>query len=173
MKNIGIALLLVAIAIAGRTIIHLGPNIEFLTVTSLLAAVYLPKKYAFFVPLAAVGLSDMILKNTSIFIFTWSAWIIIGLSGLLLKKIIKRYKKTVITATGWSLITAIFFFLWTNFGVWYQGWCPPGASGLIQCYVDGLTFLKMNIFGGVLFVPIGFTIAEFLTAKARKTIPIH
>ncbi|HKZ34296.1 MAG TPA: DUF6580 family putative transport protein [Patescibacteria group bacterium] len=170
-KQIGIAGFFILLAVGGRTVFHVGPNIELLTTSTLLASTYLRKNIAFFVPLVSVALSDFILGNSSIYLFTWSAWIIIGVASTVLQGV--KYKKgqTVLYATGWSIGTTGFFFLWTNFGVWLQGWYGTTIMGLFQSYYRGIPFLLNQLAGNLLFVPLFFLVAEiaasFLSEKKR------
>src|SRR3989338_9794842 len=75
------AVLLVTLGVLFRTVWHLGPNVEFVTSATLLAGAYLGKKWAFIVPVSIMAISDLTLGNTNIFMFTWSAYLIIGLTG--------------------------------------------------------------------------------------------
>ena len=170
-KQIGASLVLILLAVGGRTVFHVGPNIELLTTSTLLASTYLRRKIAFFVPLVSIALSDLLLGNSSIYLFTWSAWIAIGVLSMFLRGV--RYKKgrTVAYATGWSVGTTCVFFLWTNFGVWLEGWYGPTITGLFLSYYRGIPFLLNQLAGNLLFVPLFFLITEtsffLLTEKTR------
>lgn len=156
MKKFVYALLLVALGVLGRTVFHLAPNVEVVTLSTLLAATYLGGAYAVFVPLGIMGISDAIIGNSRIYLFTWSAYMLIGLGGLVLRRFRKKDLKLVGAATLFSIPSSLFFYLWTNFGVWVLGWYPSTWAGLIQCYVMGLPFLKLNLIGNLIFVPLGF-----------------
>lgn len=164
------AVFLIILAILFRTNWHLGENIEFVTTATLLAGSYLGFFYTLLVPFFIMFISDLILGNTSIFIFTWSAYVIIGVvSYFYLGKEKLKNKETkfktrfIVKTTGLGIIASIFFYLWTNFGVWFLdsfGMYPKTWEGLIKCYVAGIPFLKNNLTGNFLFVPLSFTIAE-------------
>ncbi len=160
------ATLLIALGVAGRIVFDLPPNVELVTLSCFLASVYLGGAFSVLVPLAIMIASDMAIGNTQIFIFTWSAYIVIGLSALILRRCKKNEVNLVSASTLFTLPTSLFFYLWTNFGVWYQGWYPPTLSGLIESYVMGLPFLKFNLVGNLIFVPLGFG----LIAVARQLI---
>ncbi len=163
MKKIIFAALLITIAIVLRTIGHIAPNIEYVTAASLLAGAYLGKKYAVLVPFIIMVLTDTLIGNTNIFIFTWSAYLAIGLFGS--KFLNKNSKFIILKATGTGLAAGIFFYLWTNFGVWALdswGMYPRTLSGLMQSYIMGLPFLRLTLLGNLLFVPISFGIVEMV-----------
>src|SRR3989338_5781418 len=80
------ASILVFLGILFRTVFHLGYNVEFVTSGALLSAYYLGLGWGIFVPLVTMFLSDLIIGNTTIFLFTWSAYIIIGIAGYMTLK---------------------------------------------------------------------------------------
>ena len=88
-RRLIIAFLLVILGVGGRIIrIYFFPelyNVEPITLVSLLAGSYLGLAYALVVPLSVVAISDIYIGNTSVLFFTWSAWAIIGLLGVILK----------------------------------------------------------------------------------------
>ncbi len=167
MKKIIFAVLLITIAIVLRTVGHIAPNIEYVTAASLLAAAYLGRKYAVLVPLVIMVLTDTLIGNTNIFIFTWSAYLIIGYLGYL-----GNLRGKVIKATGAGILASLFFFAWTNFGVWALdswGLYPRTLAGLVEAYVMGLPFLKMTLMGNLFFVPISFTLVEWVKSLSLKS----
>lgn len=169
------AALLILLGILFRTAWHLAPNVEFVTTATLLAAAYLGKKWALSVPLIIMGISDIFIGNTNIFLFTWSAYLIIGIMSnwLLGTKKLKlkmqddkaKFKMIkIIKATSLGIAASILFYLWTNFGVWVLdawGMYPKTLSGLIDAYILGIPFVKYNIIGNMLFMPISFSLVEF------------
>jgi len=178
------AIILVLLGIFSRTYFHLGPNVEFVTVATLLAASYLGIYWSVFVPLGIMLVSDVVIGNTNIFIFTWSAYIIIGLVSIaffknssingLLKHFIKKksfYK--IIQSTFLGLGASVWFYLWTNFGVWILdswGMYDRSFSGLLDAYILGIPFLKYNLIGNMVIIPLTFTIVEL--SKSYKFIPV-
>lgn len=170
------AVTLIILGILFRTIFHLGDNVEFVTTATLLASSYLGWRFALIVPLLIMVVSDLVIGNTLIFIFTWSAYIIIGLIGywgFKYKKLNIKYKKYhlqtkilyVIKATTLGIIASFWFFLWTNFGVWLLdswGMYSDNLKGLVDAYILGLPFLKLNLLGNLFFVPTSFFLIEFV-----------
>ncbi len=113
-------------------------------------------------------ITDTLIGNTNIFIFTWTAWMMIGLSGLMIKNL--KGLKLIGAATGMGIFASVFFYLYTNFGVWVLdswGMYSRDLTGLLYCYLMGLPFLKLNLFGNLVFVPAGFSVAEIAFRKEK------
>lgn len=155
-KKILIAAGLVVFGATTRLLLTDLPNVETVTVAALLAGSLLGGVYAIVVALSIIALTDMYIGNDSILLFTWSAFALIGLSGIVLKKVKKTNFKYVGATTGLGVIAAVFFYLYTNFGVWLL-WPSMYAhtwQGLVQCYIMGLPFLKYNLLGNLVIIPV-------------------
>lgn len=162
-----IAVALIMVGVIGRFIrINYLPelyNVEPFTVMSLLAGSILGGGYALSVPLSMIAISDMVIGNTSIMFFTWSAWAIIGLGGTILRKRKTPTFKFSLQLTGMGVVSSLFFYLWTNFGVWLiDGMYPHTWAGLMQSYIMGLPFLRNNLFGNLTIVPVVSLAAIFV-----------
>ena len=154
-KTIG-AISLIAFAVLTRLLLKDVPNVETITVTALLAGSMLGGIYAIVVALSAMAIADIIIGNDAILLFTWSAYAIIGLLGLVLYKKHGANLKYVLQMTGLGIVASLFFYFFTNFGVWLM-WPEMYAHtwmGLLQCYVMGLPFLKYNVLGNLIIVPV-------------------
>lgn len=183
-----IALSLILAGLLSRTVLHIGPNIELVTTSTLLASVYIRGKRSIAVPLLILMMSDLLIGNTNIFIFTWSAYLIIWLTGgrllriqqsppmadqPLAEEIGDQHKEMIfkiIKRISVGIGASVWFYLWTNFGVWLLdswGMYPHTLNGLINCYLLGLPFLKLNVLSNAIFVPAGFLIAE----QVKKRYP--
>lgn len=163
MSRLLFAFFLIVLGIATRTIWHPGDNMEFVTTSALLSAGYLGLGWALIVPISIMIVTDMIIGNTNIFIFTWSAYLFISYLGYLGHLSDLKGEARVLRATGLGIVAAFWFYLWTNFGVWLLdswGMYPKTISGLINAYWYGLPFLKYNLLGNLLFVPLSFFIVE-------------
>lgn len=146
------------------------PNLELITAATFFVAVILRHRAAVLVPFAAAAVSDALLGNTSILVFTWTAWAVIGVGALLVRR-----------TTGWRRIGAAFglgiggsvwFFLWTNFGVWLQSrgtFYAPGLDGLLASYVAGLPFFRTMLLGNLVLVPLAAG-AVALVERAERVL---
>ena len=161
------------IAFLERTVFDLGPNVELITASMLLASVYLSRRQAFFLVLAVLAATDLFIGNSSIFIFTWSGFL---LPALLLPHLLRRKSSLPLRATGWGIVSNLFFFTWTNFGVWLlDSWnmYPNNIGGLMQSYIAGLPFLKHQLASTLLFVPLVFLAYSLLTRLSHNIQIIH
>jgi len=139
------------------------PNFEAVTALSLVAGSFLGGIFTLVVPVSIIALSDIYFGNTSILIFTWSAFAIIGIFGWFLRKRKKFDYRFIGVMTGMGIISSLFFYLYTNFGWWLlSGMYPPAWQGLVQCYLMGLPFLKTNLLGNLFFVPAFFSFSLFV-----------
>ncbi len=144
------------------------PNIETITVVSLLAGSLLGGIWTIVVGLAVVAITDIFIGNTIIFAYTWSAWAVMGFFGFVLRKRAKKPVRHALELTGTGILGVLFFYAWTNFGVWHIGHLYPHTiDGLIASYVAGIPFLKYQIISTVLFVP---TVA-LVTIVAWNRVP--
>ena len=136
MKKIFFASLFL-VAFLERVVFDLGPNIELVTMAMLLAAAYLGRKQSLVLVLLVMAVSDIILGNAKIFLFTWTGF---ALPALLAGVGFERSKiSRPFLATGMGLGANLFFFLWTNFGVWALdawGMYSNGLSGLERIWVQ-------------------------------------
>ncbi len=150
MKKVLAAGLLIALAVSERLWFDLGPNIELVMTASVLASIYLGRHWGVGVALISLAISDLVIGNTMIMIFTWSAFALIAFGGKMIKG--------PLMGAGYGLAGALFFYFYTNFGVWLIGNLYPHTfSGLIQSYVMGLPFLRLQAVGSMVF--LGSTIS--------------
>ncbi|MFA6501329.1 MAG: DUF6580 family putative transport protein [Parachlamydiales bacterium] len=161
MKKIFIYSLFV-LAFLERTIFDLGPNFELVTLAMVMASFYLDKKLALILTAILMVFSDLLIGNSNIFIFTWSGFLL----PILFIGVFKNLKlNKILSGTLAGILSNIFFFLWTNFGVWLLdswGMYPKTAMGLISSYLNGLPFLKYQLISTILFVPLGFGIYKLI-----------
>ncbi|WP_240644178.1 DUF6580 family putative transport protein [Antribacter gilvus] len=147
------------------------PNLELLTAATFFAAVLLRHRVALLVPLAAVALSDVLLGNSSILLFTWTAWAVVGVAALLGRRTtgVRRYG----AAIGLGLGGSVWFFLWTNFGVWLLGreaYYAPGLDGLLASYAAGLPFLRTMLLGNLVLLPLAAA-AVGVVERLERRVP--
>ena len=163
MKNLFISLVLILAAVGERLWFDLGPNVELVMTTSVLASIYLGRRWGIGVALISLMISDLVIGNTMIMIFTWSAFSLIAWEGHGLKN------KNFIWGAGYGLAGALFFYFYTNLGVWLIGnWYPHNLAGLIDCYVMGLPFLKLQAVSSMVFLGGTLGIIRLLNTKVVR-----
>lgn len=166
MKRLSLSALLIFIAVAERLWWDLGPNVELVMTAAVLASLYLGKEWGIAVALISLAISDLVLGNTMIMIFTWSGFALIALGGRLIRR-------RPVVAGIYGLTAALWFYLYTNFGVWLIGGLYPHTlAGLIQSYVMGLPFLRLHAVSSVLFLSVSVSLIEIisLTFKTKRGI---
>lgn len=143
-----IYLLVVFVAVLARFVPHI-PNFAPVTALAIFSAVYLPKKQAVIIPLAARLVSDLFIG-----FFAWPLMVAVYAShlfGVLFGLWIKRSAsarglKIAVSALGASLL----FFAVTNFAFFYPQY-PHNLTGIIQAYAAGLPFLRGTILGDMTY----------------------
>lgn len=147
-------------AIVLRLVPHL-PNFAPIAALALFGGVYLGKKYALIIPIVAMFISDMIIGfyNPWIMASVYASFILIGCLGLWLKN-----NKSVPNVLGASLFGSIIFFVVTNFAVWAvpHSMYAHTISGIVQCYVSALPFLRNTILGDLFYVVTIFGLYEIV-----------
>ena len=162
---------LFAFAFLERTVWDLGPNVELVT-TAMILASFLYSKSSIWGTLAVVVLSDLILGNSNIFLFTWTGFLV---PALLLSRprLMKRFscspkRRGLNKILFFGVGSNIFFFFWTNLGVWLLdswGMYEKSAAGLIHCYINALPFLKNQLVSSLVFIPL-----FYLAYKAIQSV---
>jgi len=158
--------LLFSIAFLERIYYDLGPNIELLTSAIILSSFYLGRKDSLLLTLSVIILSDLIIGNSNIFIFTWTGFLVPALfASFFIKKLSTKIHSPTplfpMLATGVS--SNLFFFFWTNFGVWLlDSWemYPNNLQGLLLSYVNALPFLRNQITSSLVFITSGYFLKE-------------
>ncbi|MFC1625895.1 DUF6580 family putative transport protein [Patescibacteria group bacterium] len=168
------------LAFLERTVFDFGPNIELVTSAMIISAAYLGRKWSFWPILMLLVVTDLIIGNTKIFIFTWSGFLIPALiTPSVFSKIKAKGSKLIGLGTLMGVSSNFFFFIWTNFGVWLLdswGMYPKNLAGLVSCYINALPFLKNQLISTFLFIPLGFFVLETLFSSytlAQKTLRLE
>ncbi len=156
------------LAFVERVWFDLGPNIELITLATILSAFYLNRKNTLLLTFVIVALSDLLIGNSNIFLFTWSGFILPILAINIFKNLIAKLNlkvNNILSGTLAGISFNLIFFFWTNFGVWALdswGMYPNTVFGLMQSLINGLPFLKYQLTSTLFFVPIGFIFCEII-----------
>lgn len=114
------------------------------------------KKWAFLFPIIAMLISDAVLEliygfglhDTTPFVY--SSFILITFIGMFLKRLPGDYRMFVSIAVA-PMLSAMLFFIITNFGVWLNGSYGYTLGGLGMCYVMAIPFFYGTILGDVFY----------------------
>lgn len=157
-------------AVVLRFIPHM-PNFVPIAAMALFGGVYVNKKYALIIPLAAMIISDVFigLYNPFLMISVYGSFFLIGLMGTWLKN-----HKTTSNVIGASLLGSVLFFLVTNFAMWKVQpmfsvpLYPQTWQGLVDSYIMGLPFFRNTIMGDLFYTGLMFGLMESVLYVTRK-----
>lgn len=156
---------LVAIGVGGRLLPHAW-NFTPLIATTIFAGVYLGKRYAFFLPIVTMLISDIFIGFYDPKIMA-SVYLSLALAGLIGYRFAKNKKLNTIVLS--ALISSTLFFLVTNGAVWFFGnMYDPGLTGLFQSYLAGIPFYRNMMLGDVIYTVSLFGIYELSLSLIKK-----
>jgi hypothetical protein len=141
------------------------PNFTPIMAVALFGGAYLGRKHlAFILPLLVLLVSDLIigLHNTMIFVYLGFA-LAVGL-GILIRRNLNFW-----TIFGGALASAVFFFLFTNFGVWMSGTFgyPMNFAGLMESYIAAIPFFRTQLISTLAFSGVLFGVYSFIKNYTR------
>ena len=158
-----LAIILVISGVLLRFAPH-APNFTPVAAIAIFAGAYLKKRHAIIVPLALMMVSDLFLGLHDVVIFTWGGFVIAALLGVWVKK-----ERGFLRITLASLSSSLIFFIISNFGVWLMGWYPRTLSGLTNCYIMALPFLRNFTLATLLYTAALYAIYEFVARTVKNT----
>jgi len=154
-----------------------------IAIVSLISGLLLGGYYTFIVPISTMVITDIIIGNNWILLFTWSGFAILGLIGYILKTKKSLTIRHVPRILGAGICGILLYDIWTNFGTWLGGWYAHTWAGLALCYTNALPFmfwhlLSTTIAMTLVIVPIIYlkehkvTIPEFQVKPLEKRLSI-
>jgi hypothetical protein len=135
-------------------------NFTPIAAIALFGGTYLNKKYALFVPIAAMVLSDFFIgfDSWTSRLMVYGSFLLAGLLGLWL-----RNHKNVYTVVGASLASSVIFFLITNLPfVHPASLYPYTLDGTMASYINALPFFKNTLLGDLFYVSVLFGAFELV-----------
>ena len=115
-----------------------------IAVISIISGLLLGGYYTFIVPLSIMMITDLIIGNNAILLFTWSGFAILALFGYFVKsKHSLTFRKIPITV-GAGIAGILVYDIWTNFGC-FLGWYPKTFAGLTACYTAAIPFTVWHL----------------------------
>lgn len=156
-----LALLILFFGILSRFIVH-TPNFTPVVAIALFGGFYFKRQWAYVVPLVLFAVSDLVIGFHSTMIFTYSSILLIVLIGRL-----ARNNKSAGSILGSGLISAIIFFVITNFGVWVVGGLYPlTLAGLQECFMMAVPFFRYTLASTLIYSCAFFGVYEFAKSKS-------
>lgn len=146
-------------------------NIAPLAAMALLGGMHFGRRYALWVPLAVLAVTDIVLNAWMGYpLFYWpraidyAAFLAIGGLGMWVRS------RSTGTKVGAAIATPFLFFLVSNFGVWLFGLnlanehYPKTLGGFGDCYAAALPFLRGTMIGDWAFMT-AFAVAVLLVRR--------
>lgn len=171
-----IAIAMIFIAAASRFLPH-WHNFTAVGAMGLFGAAYLPKKYAFLVPLAALWISDLILNNVVYAAFyegfVWfsmrSVFVYLGFLAIVAIGLVLFRSVNVKSVLVASVLGSVAFFLISNFGSFVvDPMYPKSPGGLTAAYAAGLPFFWNTLLANLFFSAVFFGSFEWIKKSYFK-----
>jgi len=138
-------------------------------IVAVLAGILLGGIYSFIVPLGAMAVSDLILGNGLIFVFTWSGFAMMGGLGMAARKDRAATSVFGLRLAGIGVAGILAFDIWTNFGWWLVSpMYPHTAAGLAACYAAGLPFMVGHLLTTAAMLPAAGLAALHLSENRAR-----
>ncbi|MGD0017341.1 MAG: DUF6580 family putative transport protein [Verrucomicrobiia bacterium] len=144
---------------------------------ALLGGIYFGRKYALWVPLAALAATDLILNRLMGYplfhlprLIDYGVFAMIGLVGLWARSRGRGIK------VGAAVATPFAFYLISNFGVWLFGLSlantpyPKTFAGLAECYTAALPFLRGTLIGDWAFMAIFVAVVMLVKNTSQERL---
>lgn len=161
------SLLIIGAIVAFVVVFRLVPhpaNFAPVGALALMGGLLLPRKYALWLPITAMAISDLIIGVHPLVLWTWGSFMIIALMS---STFLAKRNIGVGTIFAGALASGLLFFAVTNFGVWLQsGMYSHTFTGLVQCYYNALPFLRNTLLGDIFFSAAFY--AVYLLSKDVK-----
>lgn len=159
LNNIKLFFIVFLILSFSRLIPH-PPNFTSLVALSFYIPILFGINYIFLVLLSFV-ITDLIIGFHQVLFFTWGSVIIIGL-------IANYFRFSFLKRFSGSLLSALIFFLITNFGVWLSGYYGYSFKGLITCYTLALPFFAHTLISTIILCIVFETVIRLKKLKLIK-----
>lgn len=155
---------LIIFAVLMRLLPH-PANFAPITALALFGGTYLPKKYAFVIPFAALFISDFFIGfyGTQM-LAVYISFGIISLIGILL-----RNHKNIFNTFFAAITSSVLFFLITNLVyVYSNSLYPKTFEGQILSYISALPFFRGTLLGDLTYTGIFFGSYELIFRLSKK-----
>ncbi len=147
-----------------------------IAIISMLSGFLLDRRgYSLLVPISIMLVTDLIIGNNLIFLFTWSGFAMIALLSHVLKSrgAFCMQRKSMIFSIG--IAGVLLYDLWTNFGCWLL-WYPHTVKGLTLCYTLAIPFTLWHLLStslAIAFVvlPVVYLKEHWMDIKIPR--PLH
>lgn len=163
MQKAILPLIIICIAALLRLLPHV-PNFAPIAAMALFGGVYLDRRFAIVLPLAAMFLSDIFLGFSQSTLFVYGCFILTAGIGMWLK-----HHKSVGMVIAASLLSSVLFFLVTNFGYWLtNSLYSKTFVGQMTAYYLALPFFRNTLMGDLFYTGLFFGGYELVILISQK-----
>jgi Family of unknown function (DUF6580) len=148
---------------------RLLPNVTAVGALALYSGSRLKPWIAWLPPIAVMAVTDLFLNRAMGYEASYPTYACFVLDVLLGWWLIR--KVTVLRVAGAALLSAVAFFLVTNFMVWMnpsEVTYPKTLAGLLECYTAAIPFFRYTLAGNLAFAGLAFG-ADALLARAGSS----
>jgi len=139
-------------------------------IISILSGLLIGGYYTFIVPISVMIITDVIIGNNWILLFTWSGFALLGIIGYLLKTSNSLTVEKIPRVLGAGVGGILLYDIWTNFGTWLGGWYTHTFEGLVLCYTYALPFMFWHLLSTT--ITLTLVIVPIIYLKEHKiTLP--
>jgi hypothetical protein len=159
------AIFLVLIGVSLRLLPN-APNFAPIAAIALFSGVYLSRKTALVLPLAAMAVSDIFLGyyEPKLMVAVYGSFLLSVVLGFWLK----NHKRWPLILGG-SLAGSLMFFFITNLAVWaFTPWYSKTLAGIIQCYEMALPFFRNTLIADLFYAVLFFGAFELAEIMIKK-----
>lgn len=151
----------------------LGFDLFFIVaISAVMAGTFIGGIFSVIVPLTIIGITDIIIGNGYIFIFTWSGFAMMGVISFFMRKKIEFTPKFTLYTTSIGILGVMVYDIWTNFGWWYI-YYPHTLEGIILCYIAAIPFILWHLLSCMIVFPIAIASAAKLLSPEIKESEIE
>lgn len=154
-------------------LLPLPPNMAPTTAQALFGGVQFSRARAFAITFLTIVISDILLaavQGHAVF-GTWSLFTYSGFAGIVLAGMFLRTAPTAGRTLGLLVGSSLFFWTWTNFGVWLMNdgvSYPHNGAGLVACYLAALPFLRNALVGDLAWGLVFFASFHYVRKLAPR-----
>lgn len=173
MSNLITAVLLVLFAAFSRLLPH-PENFAPVAAAAIFAGLYMNKRYALLIPVAATFLSDIFLGLYPYVLWVYGTYILIALINIGMRNRYESFTgfRKAGMLYGATLFSSIIFFIVTNFGVWTSGlYYEMSFSGLMTSYAAALPFFRTSLLADIVYITLMAGIYSIVMRMLKQPVP--
>lgn len=144
-------------------------NFTSIGALSLFAGAFLPVRVAWVAPIFCLVVSDAVggFYNPIVMFFVYLGFFINTFVGTYFL----QNKRNIIRITGCGFLAGFIFYIISNFGMWLSALgYPLTLQGLVECYINGLPYLKHTIIGNLIYSYFLFGIYQIVLLTHQQSL---